>query len=101
LHYMNDLDIDHEVKGRGIPLEKLYYIYYINYIHRSSASQNPWNSASSKLYYIREDLLRVVKFVSLKCAYIIIECYVIHHSSQIRGVINEVRKFPSLSRGVV
>jgi len=77
---MNDHDIDHEVKGRGIPLKKAYYIYYINYIHGSSASQNPLNSASSKLYYISEDLLLVVKFVLLKCVYFMVKCYLRHYS---------------------
>jgi len=65
LHVMTDHETDHGKTHPVLYPKTLYYIYYINYIRGSTASQKPWNSASSKLYYIRGRFPRVVKLVWL------------------------------------
>jgi len=59
--------------------EKLYHLYHIIHIRGITASQNPWNFASRKLYHIREDLLRVVKLVWLNVLYLTVICYVVNN----------------------
>jgi len=59
--------------------EKLYHLYHIIHIRGSTASRNPWNSTSRKLYHTRGDLPRVVKLIWLNVSYLTVICYVINN----------------------
>jgi hypothetical protein len=52
----------------------------------STASQNPWNSTSSKLCNLHGDLLRVVRLIGLNVSYLTVICYVLNNTCIWLGV---------------